>query len=404
MPSTILGHKIALDLNDRQRSYCRKAAGAARFAYNWALGQVKESQRAREHCIRLTGQYELHYEIPTGANWSKRLNAVKDNQYPWMRDVSATIPLRAIENLGNAFKAFYKKLGKFPRFKKKGVHDSFCIGKTTQIKIKGRKLWMPRLGWVRMFQRLRFAGRIIQAVVSRKAHRWFVAISVELNDLSHLTPRENQGDVGIDLGLTHMATLSNGKKYQSPKPLANAIHRLRRLSKSHSRKQKGSKNRAKSAKRLARMHARIANVRRDFIHKLTTMLTRRFKTLYIEDLAIVNMVKNRSLSRGIADVGWGEFVRQLMYKAEMRGGQVVRRDKWFPSSKICSSCGHKLDKLPLSVREWVCPECGAEHDRDINAAKNLAARHAVTACGEKGISRSEKQETSSQDIKQLALF
>jgi putative transposase len=191
---------------------------------------------------------------------------------------------------------------------------------------------------------------------------------------------ENQGAVGVDVGVSALATLSTGEKIIGPKPHTALLKRLRRLSQSLSRKQKGSQNRRKARAKLAKLHARIAAIRLDALHKLTSSLTRRFHTLVIEDLNVRGMARNRHLARSIADMGFFEFRRQLEYKAERRGGMVMVADRFYPSSKTCSCCGHVLDALPLSVREWTCPACGTIHDRDVNAARNLRA-HGLAALG-----------------------
>jgi putative transposase len=241
-----------------------------------------------------------------------------------------------------------------------------------------------------MREPLRFTGKILSATISRVADRWFVSITVDVPD-PQLPKAENQGVVGVDLGVSALATLSTGEVIPGPKPHKALLSRLRRLSRSLSRKQRGSANRAKAKAKLARLHARIAAIRQDALHKLTTSLTRRFHTIAIEDLNVHGMMANRHLARSIADMSFFELRRQLQYKAAMRGGQVVVADRFFASSKTCSACGHKLETLPLSVREWTCPACGIVHDRDVNAAKNLERLALATAssagsyaCGEEG--------------------
>jgi putative transposase len=250
----------------------------------------------------------------------------------------------------------------------------------------GLKIRLPRVGWVKMREGLRFEGKILSAVVLRTAHRWFVSIQVEIPD--QLTTGENQVVVGVDLGIKHLATLSTGEKFEAPKPLAHAMERLQRLSRQFSRKKKGSKNRGKARERLARLHYRVFCVRNDALHKLTTTLVQRFGTVVIEDLNVRGMVKNRCLSRAISDVGFGEFRRQLTYKAASAGTRVVIANRWYPSSKACSACGFVIDILPLSIREWICPACGCVHDRDVNAAINLkqlgVASPEVTPVDEEG--------------------
>ncbi|WP_404995826.1 RNA-guided endonuclease InsQ/TnpB family protein [Burkholderia cepacia] len=247
---------------------------------------------------------------------------------------------------------------------------------------------MPVLGWVRMRESLRFNGKIVSATVSRSADRWFISFLVELPDNSHLPRAKNQGAVGVDLGILSLATLSTGEPpIAGPKPHKSLSKRLRRLSRSLSRKAKGSKNREKAKVKISRLHARIASIRSDALHKLTTDLTRRFHTIGVEDLNVRGMLRNRHLARAVADMSFFEFRHQLEYKANMRGSIVHVANRFFPSSKTCSDCGHKVDVLPLSVRTWTCPQCGVIHDRDVNAAINLmkmAVSSTVTACGEDG--------------------
>ena len=291
--------------------------------------------------------------------------------------------------MGEALKNFSSGRARYPQFRKKGVHDRFTLT-NDQFRIVGSRIRIPNLGWVRMRETLRFAGKTLSATISRVADRWFVSITVDTQDNLRLPKAENQGAVGVDLGVSALATLSTGETITGPKPHKALLNRLRRLSRSLSRKQKGSASRKKAKDRLARLHARIANIRADVLHQLTSDLTKRFHTIASEDLNVRGMMKNRRLARSIADMGFFELRRQLEYKAAMRGGQVVVADRFFASSKTCSVCGHKLDTLPLSVRAWTCPACGTMHDRDVNAAinlKNLAVSSTVSACGEEGAGR-----------------
>jgi putative transposase len=258
-----------------------------------------------------------------------------------------------------------------------------------------------------MRESLRFTGKIMSATVSRVADRWFVSITVETQDDLRLPKAKNQGAVGVDLGVAALATLSTGEAIPGPKAHKALLSRLRRLSRSLSRKKKGSCNRKKAKAKLAKLHARIASIRSDALHKLTTDLTSRFHTIGIEDLNVRGMVRNRRLSRAVADMGFFEFRRQLQYKAQMRGNQIVLADRWFASSKTCSCCGHKLEELALSQRAWTCPECGSVHDRDVNAAINLkymAASSAVSACGEEGSGQCRKTRAKPASVKQEVSF
>jgi len=394
----LIAHKIALNPNNVQATYLAKAAGTARFAYNWALAEW-------------TRQYEAWKANPTQPKPSqlslrRQLNAIKHKQFPWMLEVTKCAPQMAIIQLGQAFKNFFAGRARYPKFRKKGVHDRFTIT-NDQFSVDGSRIRIPNLGWVRMREPLRFTGTIMSATVSRVADRWFVAIAVDTQDNSYLPKAENQGVVGVDLGIKAMATLSTGEVFAGPKAHKALLGRLKRLSRSLSRKQKGSANRRKARTKLARMNARVANIRADFTHKLTTDLTRRFHTVVIEDLNVRGMVKNRHLARSIADMSFFEFRRQLEYKAAMRGSQVIVADRFFASSKTCSVCAHKLDDMPLSVRWWTCPVCGTLHDRDINAAvnlKNLAVSSTVSACGETGFGLGRKVQVKPASTKQEVSF
>lgn len=390
----ILAHKIALDPNNAQATYFARACGVARFAYNWALAEWKKQYEA--------AKVDSALPKPSQMSLRRQLNAIKREQFPWMLEVTKNAPQMAIIQLGEAFKNFFAGRAKYPKFRKKGVHDRFTLT-NDQFSVEGSRIRIPALGWVRMREPLRFEGKITSATVSRVADRWFVSIAVDTQDTSHLAQAENQGAVGVDLGVSALATLSTGETITGPKPHKALLNRLRRLSRSLSRKQKGSSNRAKAKAKLARLHARIATIRSDALHKLTTDLTRRFHTIGIEDLNVRGMMANRHLARSIADMSFFEFRRQLEYKAERRGGMVVVADRWFPSSKTCSACGSVQQDMPLSVRQWICPDCDASHDRDLNAARNLATyavSSTVSACGEEGSGFGRKTRVKPASMKQ----
>lgn len=391
----IIAHKIALDLNNQQVSYCQKAAGIARFSYNWALAEW-------------IAQYQAYKQDdtnpkPSQAALRRQLNAVKRAQFPWMLEVTKNAPQMAIIQLGEAFKNFFAGRASYPQYKKKGKsRDSFTLT-NDQFAVKASRIRIPNLGWVRMRESLRFNGKILSATLSRTANRWYASISVETEDKSHLPQAENQGVIGVDLGVKALATLSTGEIITGTKPLKRLMATLKRLSRSLSRKVKGSANHHKAKQKIARLHARISFIRQNTLHQLTTDITRRFHTIGIEDLSVKGMVKNRKLSRAISDMGFFEFRRQLEYKAQMRGGIVVVADRWYPSSKTCSVCGEVQALLALFVREWQCPNCQTHHDRDINAAINLAnyaVSSTVSACGAEGSGSSRKTRTKPAAMKQ----
>jgi putative transposase len=301
----------------------------------------------------------------------------------------ASSPQQAIKNLGRAFARFFKQEAHYPRFKKKGVHDSFRAdnGPGT-FACSGKRIKLPLIGWVRLREALRFAGKALSVTISREAERWYASVTVAI--AQQVPVRENEAAGGVDLGVRALATLSDGTVVAGPKALRGALKRLRQRSRALSRKVKGSANRHKAARTLARLHARIAHVRADALHKLTTSLVRQFTVIGIEDLNVRGMLANDRLARAVADVGMHEFRRQLTYKAAMAGTQVVVAGRWFPSSKTCPRCGFVLAALPLAVRTRTCPACGCRHERDRAAAMNLrtlAVSSTVAACGEASAGR-----------------
>lgn len=350
----ILSHQIALDLTQAQEAYCRRAAGVARFTYNWALAEWKRQHAAGEK--------------PTAAALKKQWNALKHTEFPWVAGAHKDVNQRPFLHLGSAFQKFFRREAQYPTFKKKGQHDGFYVS-NDKCTLQGKRLRLPLLGWVRMHEALRLPGKVMSVTVSRIAHRWYASIAVHLE--STPSPCENQAVVGVDLGVLRLATLSTGESMEGPKPLRKLTQALRRCSKRLSRKRKGSANRRKAQHKLARLHYRIACQRADSLHKLTTDLVRRFGTVVIEDLYVAGMVQNRHLARAISDMGLGTFRRMLTYKAVMAGVTVVVAGRWFPSSKRCSQSGGLHETLTLQDRLFQCAACGFACDRDLNAARNL---------------------------------
>lgn len=379
----IKSHKIELKPSKSQLTYLSQSAGTARFAYNWALSQWKDDYEAYQKypfaCS--ISPYSTRYE----GELRKRLNSIKKQQFPWMYDVSKYAPQQAIKNLGAAFVNFFAKRAQFPKFKNKYHHDSFEIG-NDQLKIEGRYLILPKLAPIKMKESLRFNGSIKTAVLSRTAGKWFVSLSIEVEHESIVHSKNHA--IGIDLGIKSFATFFDGSKHWNAptlKPYRILQNRIKVLSRQLSRKQKGSRNRYKARIILAKLHSRIANIRKDFLHKLTHFLTNNYSIIGIETLDIKAMSKNRHLSKSILDAGLYEFSRQLQYKAKLYESNIVKADKFYPSSKLCSKCHYKLATLGLSVRAWTCPSCNTHHDRDENASKNLydyAVSSTVKACEE----------------------
>jgi putative transposase len=357
----VRAHKIRLYPSNKQATYFAKACGVARFAYNWALAEWKRRYEAGEKA--------------TEAALRKELNSVKREQFPWMLDVTKCAPQLAIKNdLNNAFKNFFAKRAGFPKFHKKGVHDSFSLS-NDQFKLNEKTVRIPDLGWVRMAEPLRFDGKISGAAVSRAADKWYIAVQVEMPDIT--APASENQAVGVDLGIKTLATLSDGTEITGSKASKQHEKKLRRLNQSLSRKkgarkgEKQSGNFKKAKLQISRLYAKMSDIRADETHKLTTMLTGKYGIIGIEDLNISGMMSNHRLARSVADMSFFEFRRQLEYKASSNGVKVVVADQWFPSSKTCCVCGETVDELPLDVREWKCECCQTNHKRDVNAAINL---------------------------------
>jgi putative transposase len=353
------GYKTEIKPNNKQRTLLLKHAGAARWTYNWGLSQKKMA-------------YENGEKTPNAIELHRRLNTLKPTELPWMYEVSKCSPQEALRNLDRAFDNFFKKRGCFPKFKsKKNGIGGFRL--TGTIKVSASHVKLPRLGVLKLKERgyLPTDAKILSASVSERAGRWFVSIQVEEDLPAYQGVKDEHDVVGMDLGIKTLATVSDGTSYQNPKPLKTKLRKLRQLQKAISRKVKGSRNRRKAADRVARLYYRISNVRRDTLHKMTTTLAKTKRVVGIEDLNVSGMMKNRCLSRAIADLGLFECRRQLNYKGNWYSCQIVLIDRFFPSSKTCSVCGEINENLTLADREWTCEGCGTCHDRDHNASVNL---------------------------------
>ena len=358
----ILAHKIALDPTCKQMAALARAAGCARFAYNWGLNEWKTQYAAGAK--------------PTAASIKKRFNEIKEVQFPWIYDSPKDANQQAFTDLGNAFNNFFKSVnGKrngrrvaFPKFHKKGRRDSFYVS-NDKFSLSGKSVKLPVIGKVKTREELRLQGKILSARVSRTADKWFISVQVESEARVPNTPKHEI--VGVDLGLKTALVTSTGREFFAPKPLFAALKTLKRASRILARRKKGSSNRRKAAMRVARIHARVANIRKDFVSKVTTKLCRENQAVVIEDLNVTGMLRNPRLARAISDVGFGMFGQQVRYKAEKFGCTLVVADRWFPSSKRCHMCGNVKEKLDLSERTYVCEACGLVEDRDVNAAINL---------------------------------
>src|ERR1700730_16708266 len=321
MTAVTLTHKIRLDPTFKQETYFSKACGVARFTWNWALAKWDEKYKAGGK--------------PNALALKKEFNGLKNSDLPWVYEVTKYASQQPFIHLQRGFQAFFAKRAKYPKYKKKGIHDSFYIG-GDQVRIIEQRVKIPNLGWVRLKESLRFEGKINGVTISRSADYWFISVSIETNQRPERC--ESQACVGVDLGIKALATLSDGQSFPSNSPLKKQLTRLRRLQRRLSRATKGSKNRMKIKNRVAKLHYKVACSRNDTLHKLTAILTKSYQKIVIEDLDISEMMKHKKLSRSILDCGWHEFRRQLSYKAQLRGNKIFIADKWYASSKQCSSC------------------------------------------------------------------
>ena len=368
-------YRYELKPNVQQRMLLAKHAGAARFTFNWGLQKRIDLYNQEK---KSTNAIEQH----------RQLNSLKAAEFPWMYELSKCAPQEALRDLDKAFRHFYRGIQKgskvgFPRFKKKGIRDSFRL--TGAIKVNKASVQLPRLGVIRLKETSAVEGHILSATISRQADRWFVSVTVE-QQMDPPAPVQG-APIGIDLGITAFVTTSEGFKISAPKPLNKALKRLRLLSKQHSRKQAGSNNRKKSALKLARQHRKIGNQRSDFQHKLSTTLAKTKSVIVVEDLGVEKMLRKKGLSRQIADMGWSRFIYMLEYKTQWYGSKLIKAPRYYASTKRCNCCGYVEASIPLNVREWACRQCGVKHDRDINAAINILETYTgsssgIYACGD----------------------
>ncbi|WP_027249767.1 RNA-guided endonuclease InsQ/TnpB family protein [Planktothrix agardhii] len=354
-----------------QESLLRRTLGCVRLVYNKALHQ------------RTQGWYERQEKIGYNQTSSMLTKWKKQEDLDFLNQVSCVPIQQGLRHLQSAFANFFAGRAKYPNFKKKRNGGSAEFTKSA-FKFKDGKIYLAKsvepldIRWSRQIPK-----GCEPSSVTVKLHpsgRWHISIRFDDPTIKPL-PVIDQA-IGIDLGISSLLVTSDGDKVSNPKHLKKSYRQLRQAQKSLSRKQKGSKNREKARIKVARIHAKITDTRTDHIHKLTTQLVRENQTIVVEDLAVKNLVKNRKLAQSISDASWGEITRQLAYKCRWYGRTYIEIDRWFPSSKRCSNCGYIVEKMPLKIREWECPNCGTHHDRDLNASKNiLAAGLAVLVCG-----------------------
>ncbi|MGH8000491.1 MAG: RNA-guided endonuclease InsQ/TnpB family protein [Brasilonema sp.] len=353
----LLSIKTKLKLSKTQEIIMCKHAGIARFTYNWGLATWKSLYQDGFKPNKFLLKKFFNNEVKTQLEWIKE------------KGICQKITQYAFDQLGTAFDRFFKGLGGYPKFKKKGQNDSFTIdagGKP--LIVGGIRVKLPTIGWVKTYEGLPHTTTT-KLSISRIADDWYIAFAYSVETES---PPKSVDVVGVDLGIKELATLSTGVTFPNPKSYKKNIQKLKRLSKAHSRKTKSSNNRHKSKIKLAKHHNRVSNIRKDSLHKVTNYLCKNHAVIVIEDLNVSGMMQNHKLAQSIADCGFYEFKRQLEYKCKKFGSKLVLASRWYPSSKICSRCGCKKKSLLLSTRVYECEHCEYVIDRDLNAAINLS--------------------------------
>lgn len=410
-------YKVELDPNNRQRTAFLRAAGCARWAYNWGLRKKLDAYAARTAALAAGVLKAEAPKVPSAIDLHKELNLLKkvpqvEGGVPWMYESSKSAPQEALRNLDKAFDGFFRRCKAktkgpkgFPRFKskKKGIGGFRLAASATQTHAV-----LPRIGKVKLKERGYLPTktspgvRVLGAAVSEQAGHWFVSLQVE-QEAPEPPDRPRIPVLGVDVGIKMLATCSDGTVFENPKALKAGTARLRLYQKSVSRKVKGSNNRRKAKAKVARQHYRISCIRKDAIHKASDSITKNASVVVLEDLNVAGMMKNRCLAKAVADSSLSELHRQIRYKAAWRGVKVLTADRWFPSSKMCSSCGNVKKALTLSDREYFCESCGVIEDRDLNAAinlRNLAVSSTVAACGEASSGEDRKIDVKLASVKQ----
>ena len=354
-----------------QESLLRRTLGCVRLVYNKALHE------------RTQAWYERQERVGYSETSSLLTQWKKEEDLDFLNEVSCVPLQQGLRHLQTAFTNFFAGRTAYPNFKKKRNGGSAEFTKSA-FKFRDKEIYLAKcseplpIRWSRHIPKGCEPSTV--TVSLHPSGRWHISIRFDDPTIKPLPVNENA--IGIDLGVTSLIADSNGKKITNPKHFKKHRKRLKKAQKNLARKQKGSKNREKASIKVAKIHLEISDARKDFLHKLTTRLVRENQVIAVESLAVKNMVKNHKLALAISDSGWSELIRQLDYKCRWYGRKLVEIDRWFPSSKRCNSCGHIVEKMTLNIREWQCPNCGVNHDRDINASKNiLAAGLAVSVCG-----------------------
>lgn len=352
-------YKYRIYPTSTQTELLNKHMGSVRYVYNWALAIKTKAFQVESKTV---SRFEL----------DKQLTGLK-GELDWLKEINAQSLQASLRHLDSAYTRFFRDKKGFPRFKsKKDNHHSFECPQNCKVSFANSTLQLPKIGKVKAVYSRTFEGTVKTVTVSKTATgKFFASVLVETVDtLPAKGPLAQSEAVGIDVGLKDFATLSTGEIVKNPRFINKSLRKLKRLSRQHSKKKKGSNNKDKSRIRLARQHEKVANQRNDFLHKTSTAITKQYGVVCVENLNILGMMKNDKLSRAIADVSWGSFVSMLKYKCDWQGKHLIKIGRFEPSSKLCT-CGIINRNLSLKDRVWTCESCGTTHDRDILAANNI---------------------------------
>ena len=378
------GYRLELKLNQSQRVLCAKSAGTSRYAYNWKLDKLIGEYEANKALATMYGLDKVPSTFGSAIDWHKDWVLLK-TELPWIRETSKCCGQEALRDLEVAFKRFFINKSGYPKFKKRGQRDSFRI--SSNVYIFNNNIQIAGIGKIRLKEKnypiIEGKCLLSQATISRQCDRWFVSFlikeDIKLPKLSAISDIKECDILGVDLGIKELAITSEGETFENPKAYKKHLQRLKRYQRMVSRRAKGSNNKQKAITKLSRVHKRVADIRNDTVHKLTSSLTNsntslvrtKPKLIVIETLKPKNMSKNHKLAQAILDSSFGKIKDTLKYKCAWNGIHLIMAPTFYASSKYCSICGHKHNDLKLSDREWTCSNCGTHLDRDANAAKNL---------------------------------